>query len=448
MSLVYSLINYFPASASAFLFFLATNHYYSFDAFISWIHSLSIWQIVAIIALTLVDVCRNIGKPVVLLVHKVFGSSKRSPDGSTMSSRWRKALFPKISVLIPAHNESASIRRTIASALDNTYPNKEIIVIDDHSSDDTYQQALQFHEQGLIKLIRRTAGKGSKSGAINFGAIYASGDILMVMDGDTLIERNALSEVAKHISLQEVIAVAGNVRILSGDQGVQNLLTKCQAYEYLIAFELGRRVRLMLNILVIIPGAFGAFSKETAKKIGLYDKDTITEDFDLTIKLFKTGGRVEFIPNAIGWTFCPNNWNTWMVQRVRWSHGQFATLIKHLDIIISRSVAYKPLFVLAVFDMLFMDLILLFLRVGSIAWILISVSFSLQSIIFAITLVMVIYFVNELIAISTAVLLSPNKKDLRYAYLAPFVILIYRPIYSIIRFYAYMLWFFKKDIKW
>ncbi len=434
------------AAISAAFFSLVRNNFYGFDAFSSWIHSLSIWQIVAIVALTLVDVCRNIGKPVVLLISKVFGSSKRDTGDYTTSKRWSKGL-PKISVLIPAHNESASIRRTIASTLENSYPNKEIIVIDDHSSDDTYQQAMQFQEQGLIKLIRRTAGKGSKSSAVNFGAIYASGDILMVMDGDTLIERNALSEVSKHISRHEVIAVAGNVRILSGDQGVQNLITKCQAYEYLIAFELGRRIRLMLNILVIIPGAFGAFSKDTAKKIGLYDKDTITEDFDLTIKLNKTGGKVEFIPNAIAWTFCPNSWNAWMTQRVRWSHGQFATLIKHLDVIISRS-AYKPLFVLAIIDMLFMDLILLFLRVGSITWLLISGTFSLQSLIFTGTLVLMIYFVNELIAIFTAVLISPNKQDLRYTYLAPFVILIYRPIYAIVRSYAYMLWFFKKEIKW
>lgn len=187
------------AAISAAFFSLVRNNFYGFDAFSSWIHSLSIWQIVAIVALTLVDVCRNIGKPVVLLISKVFGSSKRDTGDYTTSKRWSKGL-PKISVLIPAHNESASIRRTIASTLENSYPNKEIIVIDDHSSDDTYQQAMQFQEQGLIKLIRRTAGKGSKSSAVNFGAIYASGDILMVMDGDTLIERNAKRSVKTYFT--------------------------------------------------------------------------------------------------------------------------------------------------------------------------------------------------------------------------------------------------------
>ena len=128
----------------------------------------------------------------------------------------------------------------------------------------------------------------------------------MIMDGDTLIERNVLKQIAKHMDDPKVAAVAGNVRILSGDNGINNVLTKCQSYEYVIAFELGRRVRSIMNILVIIPGAFGAFRKEMARKVGLYDKDTITEDLDLTIKVFKTGGKVVFISDAIAWTFCPN----------------------------------------------------------------------------------------------------------------------------------------------
>jgi cellulose synthase/poly-beta-1,6-N-acetylglucosamine synthase-like glycosyltransferase len=181
----------------------------------------------------------------------------------------------KISVLIPAHNEGASIRKTIESILENTYPNKEIVIIDDHSTDDTFQQAYPYYKKGLIKLVQRSQGVGSKSGAINFGIVFATGDLVLVMDGDTLLERNALAEVAWFMTVSDMVAVAGNVRILSGDYGVVNLLTKCQSYEYLIAFELGRRIRLMMKILVIIPGAFGAFRKPAVKEVGLFDKDTL-----------------------------------------------------------------------------------------------------------------------------------------------------------------------------
>lgn len=89
------------------------------------------------------------------------------------------------------------------------------------------------------------------------------------------------------MTVQDIVAAAGNVRILSGDNGVKNLLTKCQSYEYLIAFELRRRIRLMMKISVVVPGAFGAFRKSAIGKVGYFDKDTITEDFDLGIKIFK-----------------------------------------------------------------------------------------------------------------------------------------------------------------
>ena len=161
-----------------------------------------------------------------------------------------------------AHNEGRTIKKTIDSILENVYPNKEIIVVDDYSTDYTFQKAYPYYKSGVIKLVKRTEGsRGSKSGAVNFGVVFATGDVILVMDGDTLLERNALSEVAKYMTIPDIVAVAGNVRILSGDDYAINLLTKCQSYEYLIAFELGRRIRLLMKILVIIPGAFGAFAK-------------------------------------------------------------------------------------------------------------------------------------------------------------------------------------------
>lgn len=329
-----------------------------FHGYVSWVNSLTFWQFVGIISFVFVDLFRNVGKPIVLALHQLIIKVRPLQFLSIENAQ------TKISILIPAHNEGASIRNTIESILENTYPNKEIVIIDDHSTDDTFQQAYPYYKKGLIKLVQRSQGVGSKSGAINFGIVFATGDVVLVMDGDTLLERNALAEVAKFMTVSDMVAVAGNVRILSGDYGVINLLTKCQSYEYLIAFELGRRIRLMMKILVIIPGAFGAFRKPAVKKVGMFDKDTITEDFDLGIKIFKTGGRVEFVPNAVARTYCPNNWKAWMRQRIRWSHGQFRTLLKHRDAISGRTV-YPFLFILGLVDMMFMDIVLLFVRAVS-----------------------------------------------------------------------------------
>lgn len=130
-----------------------------------------------------VDLFRNAGKPIVLAIHHLFRKIHPLLFQSIESAQI------KISVLVPAHNDGASIKKTIESLLDNTYPNKEIIVIEDHSTDDTFQQAYPYYKSGKIKLVKRTEGsKGSKSRASNFGAVFASGDIILVIDGDTLIE--------------------------------------------------------------------------------------------------------------------------------------------------------------------------------------------------------------------------------------------------------------------
>ena len=85
----------------------------------------------------------------------------------------------------------------------------------------------------------------------------------------------------------------------------------------------------------------GHLERKLVQKIGFYDKDTLTEDFDLTIKLFKSGGNVEFVPDVIAWTYCPSTWKAWYRQRIRWAHGQIVTLLKHRDIVTTRNVKYS-----------------------------------------------------------------------------------------------------------
>ena len=409
------------------------------SGFLPWLHSISFLEIIGMMAVMSIDVVKNVGKPILLGVHQL--KSYHVP----IHFRYNEGSgSPKVSIIIPTHNESLTVRKIINSCLENPYPNKEIIVVDDHSTDDTFKQAYPYHKRGEIKLLQRMGSKGSRASAINFGITFATGEIMVIVDADSILERNSISEVVKYMSLPNVVAGAGDVRVISGDNDVTNLLTKCQSYEYLIAFELGRRLRLMLNILVVIPGTFSVITKELGKKIGLYDIDTITEDFDLTLKIFKTGGKVTFIPTAVCWTYCPYTWKGWLRQRIRWSHGQIATLVKHRNIVTSRTT-YKPLLILGVFDMLFMDVILLFARIFSMVWL--AINFS-QNIAYIIILITLVYFVSEIIVIVTAALFSPRKSDIRYVYLMPFIVLIYRPLYGLIRMFSYVQWLFRKEVPW
>ena len=241
----------------------------------------------------------------------------------------------KITIMIPAHNEESGIKSSIEAALKTKYKNKEIIVIDDKSTDNTYAIAKEFSDKGLIKLLHRKQASGSKASALNYGFAYATGDLILCMDGDTLLDKNSLDHAVAYFNDKEVKAVSGNVEILSGDDGIVNTLTRAQSYEYLIAIELGRSFTSIFNILLVISGAFGVFRREIFSGTGKFDKDTITEDFDLTLKVRKTKGKIPFVKDSIARTYCPNNWRAWIKQRQRWAHGQMQTLKKHKDLMLS-----------------------------------------------------------------------------------------------------------------
>ncbi|MEM2459591.1 MAG: glycosyltransferase family 2 protein, partial [Candidatus Bathyarchaeia archaeon] len=348
-----------------------------------------------------------------------------------------------VSIIIPAHNEEKVISRSIEAAIEAEYPNKEIVVVDDGSTDGTYRIALQYAKKGKIKLLRRDAASGSKAGALNYGLMFTTGDIIITVDADTILERDAIKEAVKTLLEEGVSAVSGNVRVLSGEKGGINLLVKLQAYEYLLALELGRRFNSIIGTLLIISGAFGAFWRKYIESLGRYDLDTITEDFDVTVKMRKLNKKLVFSEKAVAWTFVPETLRDWIRQRIRWTRGQAETLWKHRNVLLKQKFNIR--FVLAVYDMIFMDVILLFIRL---AWLMYVIFFFHQNFIYIFILITIIYLAIELMMVTTAVLLSPRKQDLKNIYLAPIVAFIYRPFYSLVRFKAYFDWLLKRKSRW
>lgn len=409
----------------------------SIGGFYSWLYSLSPWDLFKILVFpAVVDYSRSFGKATFLLFYSI--KEKRMKKQMAF-------LYPnfKITLLIPAHNEEVGIRHALEAAVNTAYQNKEIIVIDDGSTDNTYKIAQEFAQKGLIKLIRREQSSGSKAAALNFGSQYATGDIILSIDADTLIERKSLDEMVKYFVNDKVVAVSGNVRIQSGDNGVTNFLTRLQSYEYLVNMEMGRRYNAILNSLLIISGAFGAFRKKIFSGIGMYDKDTITEDFDLTVKIRKSGGRLEFATDAIALTFCPNNWKSWWRQRIRWSQGQMITLLKHKDVAWTSSYDF-PL-ITAFYDMWIMDVVLLAVRL---VWFPILIWQFTSNMFYLFALVFAIYLASEAFVFISAGILSPRKQDLKLIYLVPVMVFFYRPVYSLLRFKAYVSALVKKEAQW
>lgn len=388
-------------------------------------------QIIAILIVPLiVDAPRTFGKVLFLILHGIYERFTVKP---------RRFNLPLVSIIVPAHNEEEVLEQTINSLLSQDYPKKEIVVVDDGSTDRTYEIAQNFAKKGLIKLVHREKASGKKARAVNYGILYSRGEVIVTVDADTLLEPSSLSELINSFSDPQIGAASGNIRVLNR----VNLLTKLQAYEYLMAMEMGRRFQAISGMLMIIPGAFGAVRRRLAESLGLYDPDTMTEDFDITIKIHKSRMKVRFAYKAIGWTVVPEHWREWVRQRIRWTAGQLQTLVKHKNVFFSRYFGVIGL--IATPDMLLMDIILLFIRT---TWLIALPLFYYDLILKLSILIFLFYLFNELLVASAAALLSPRKHDLIYLPLVPIVILFYRPFYSLIRMKAYFDALSGQMLKW
>ncbi len=234
--------------------------------------------------------------------------------------------FPSLTVLIPAYNEEKVIRRTLESVLEASYPDKEIIVVDDGSKDMTYRIAQDFISQG-VKVIHRP--NGGKATALNHGLLFARGEIIVIVDADSQICKNTLVELVKPFRDPDVAAVAGNIKVLNREK----LLAKCQALEYIASINIYRRALDVFGSVTVVPGALGAYRRESLVSGGVYDNDTLVEDFDVTIKALKSGKIVQASTSAISYTEAPQTIKDLYKQRIRWCRGNFQAVWKHRDAI-------------------------------------------------------------------------------------------------------------------
>jgi len=233
--------------------------------------------------------------------------------------------FPLMSILVPAYNEEKVIQLTIESLLNTKYPKKEIIVIDDGSTDRTLEIARKYKDQ--IKVLHKE--NGGKASALNHGLAFAKGDIVTIVDADTILGRSALMNIAKGFTNENIAAVAGNIKI----RNKVNWLTWCQALEYLSGIQIMRRALDYFGAITIVPGALGAFKKKSLVEAGTYHKATIVEDFDATLKILKSGVVVSASTKAVAYTQAPETLRDFYNQRKRWYRGNLQVMTRHTDIL-------------------------------------------------------------------------------------------------------------------
>lgn len=237
---------------------------------------------------------------------------------------------PLVSVVVPAFNEHNVICRTIESLLASDYPKLEIIVVDDGSSDGTFQTAVEhFGDRSNVSIL--TKPNSGKADALNLGWRRAKGEIVVALDADTIFTPGTVSALAHRFADETVGAVAGNAKV--GNR--VNLVTRWQALEYVTSQNFDRRAFSSLNCITVVPGAVGAWRRSLLEQVGGFSSDTLAEDQDLTIEVRKRNYHVGYEENAIAYTEAPDTLKNLAKQRFRWSFGTLQCMWKHRNALLN-----------------------------------------------------------------------------------------------------------------
>jgi cellulose synthase/poly-beta-1,6-N-acetylglucosamine synthase-like glycosyltransferase/peptidoglycan/xylan/chitin deacetylase (PgdA/CDA1 family) len=254
-------------------------------------------------------------------------------------SRWREAEpFAPVSVIVPAYNEAAGIAATITSLAASDHPWLEVIVVDDGSTDDTHDIAVRtaaaFHTPRIRVLRQQNAGKAE---ALNTGIAHASHDLLVLLDGDTVFEPDTVRRLVWPLTDPRVGAVSGNAKV--ANRG--GVLGRWQHIEYVVGFNLDRRLFDLAQCMPTVPGAVGAFRREALRRVGGVSSTTLAEDTDLTMALCRDGWRVVYEESARAWTEAPTSLRQLWRQRYRWCYGTLQAVWKHRGALAQRGQSGK-----------------------------------------------------------------------------------------------------------
>ncbi len=250
---------------------------------------------------------------VVFARRHVGVAARRSRDG------W---WLPPVSVIVPAYNEAVGIQATVRTIAGGDYPTLEVVVVDDGSTDGTADLVEAMGLPGVTVVRQANAGKPE---ALNTGLRHTRADVVVMIDGDTVFESDTIRWLVQPLQDVTVGAVSGNTKV--GNRS--GVLGRWQHLEYVIGFNLDRRMFDLLHCMPTVPGAIGAFRRSALQEVGGVSSDTLAEDTDLTMAIGRRGGHVVYEERARAWTEAPSSLAALWRQRYRWCYGTMQAIWKH-----------------------------------------------------------------------------------------------------------------------
>jgi cellulose synthase/poly-beta-1,6-N-acetylglucosamine synthase-like glycosyltransferase len=226
-----------------------------------------------------------------------------------------------VSIVLVGHNEAGGLRQCVTALAEQniaqTRGRMQIVVVDDGSVDGMDQLMRRLRDEGLIETALHVAQRGGKSAGVNLGLGFCRGDIVLICDIDTSLDRDAIAAILAPFADPCVGGVCGDLGVRNGGA---SLISRQQEIEYLLTISFGRRIEDMFGTLSIVSGAFGAFRRSAVEGVGGQDA-AVGEDADLTMKLRRAGWRIRFAPDARALTDVPRTVSRLITQRLRWDRG-------------------------------------------------------------------------------------------------------------------------------
>lgn len=228
--------------------------------------------------------------------------------------------FRSITVVMPAHNEERFIAESIASVLAARFPGgKEVIVIDDGSSDATWRIA-----KGFPVTVLRQRHRG-KSASINRALRLATTDLIAIVDADSCIAEDALVEAIPFLAPDDVAVVCATVKVKNRKTLLGMWLHIEQLYNSLI-----RGLFVKVNVNIVTPGPLSIYKRAALLELNGFETKGFSEDVDIAVRLIKAGYRVEYAARSVAETNMPVSARGFWRQRTRFARGWINILKRHL----------------------------------------------------------------------------------------------------------------------